>query len=165
MGVDIYLKSGKADFSCRLYWISDLIDEYWQNENQPPEFQLDKKLSLKEIKQLLDFFKPCLQKLQNDKEKQIAKFDSAYFKKIETVNSSLKNLIKLVKSKPVDKSIAFKLQGLVKKLGHFINTYSTDPNQEKAEIKESFNEKISLVQKIIPFLTKIASGRGSVTIS
>jgi len=164
MGVNICLKSGKTDFSCRLYWINDLIDKYWQYKNQPPEFQLDKKLSLKEIKQLLDFLKPCLQKLQKDKEKQIAKFDSAYFKKIEAVNSSLKNLITLVKSKPVDKSIAFKFQGLVKKLDRFTDTYSADPRQEIAEIKEIFNEKISLVQRIIPFLTKIASGRGSVTI-
>ena len=164
MGVDIYLQSGKTDFSCRLYWISDLVDEYWQNKNQPPQFQLEKRLSLKEIKQLLDFLKPCLQKLQKDKEKQIAKFDSAYFKKIETVNSSLKNLIKLVKSKPVDKSIAFKFQGLVKRLDRFADTYSADPRREIAEIKEIFNEKVSLVQKIIPILTKIASGRGSVTI-
>ena len=164
MGVDIYLQSGKTDWSCRLYWISDLIDEYWQNKNQPPEFQLDKRLSLKEIKQLLDFLKPCLQKLQRDKEEQIAKFDSVYFKKLEAVNSSLKNLITLVKSKPVDKSIAFKFQGLVKRLDNFTDSYSNNPDQEKAEIQESFNEKISLVQKIIPILTRIASGRGSVTI-
>ena len=165
MGVDIYLKSGKMDFSCRLYWLSDLIEQYGQYKDRLPELGLDKKLSLKEIKQLLDFLKPCLQELKKDKKKQIAKYDSVYFKKIEGVSSSLKHLIALIKSKPIDKSVSFKLQGLVKKLGHFINTYSTDPNQEKAEIKESFNEKISLVQKIIPFLTKIASGRGSVTIS
>ncbi|MCG2691450.1 hypothetical protein L6272_01340 [Microgenomates group bacterium] len=91
--------------------------------------------------------------------------DSAYFKKIEEVNSSLKNLMRLIKSKTIDKSIASKFQGFIKRLDNFIDRYSNNPDQEKAEIQESFNEKISLVQKIIPILTKMASGRGSVTIS
>ena len=164
MGVDIYLKSGKTGFSCRLYWISDLIDQYGQYPGRVPDLRLDKKLSLKEIKQLLDFLKPCLQKLQKDKKKQIAKYDSVYFKKIEGVNSSLKNLLKLIKSKTIDKSIASKFQGLIKRLDNFTDNYSNNPDQEKAEIQENFNEKISLVQKIIPILTKIASGRGSVRI-
>lgn len=165
MGVDIYLKTGGADFSCRLYWISNLFDQYGQYPNQVPEFEIDKKFSLKEIKQLLGFLKFCLQELKKDKKKKIAYYDSAYFKKIEGVNSSLKNLIRLIKSKTIDKSIAFKFQGLIKRLDNFIDNYSNNPDQEKAEIQESFNEKISLVQKIIPILTKIASGRGSVRIS
>jgi len=164
MGVDIYLKSGKTDLSCRLYWISDLIDQYGQYQGRLPELGLNKKLSLKEIKQLLDFLKHCLQELKKDKKKQIAKYDSVYFKKIEGISSSLKHLIGLVKSKPIDKSVAFKFQGLVKRLDRFAETYSVDPRREIAEIKEIFNEKVSLVQKIIPLLTRIASGRGSVTI-
>ncbi len=164
MGVDIYLKSGKTDFSCRLYWISNLFDQYGQYPSQVPELELGKKFSLKEIKQLLNFLKFCLQELKKDKKKKIAYYDSAYFKKIEGINSSLKNLIGLIKTKTIDKSITFKFQGLVKRLDHFIDSYSSSPDQEKAEIQESFNEKISLVQKIIPVLIKIASGRGSVTI-
>ena len=96
--------------------------------------------------------------------RKIAYYDSVYFKKIEGISSSLKHLIGLVKSKPIDKSVAFKFQGLVKRLDRFANTYSADPRQEIAEIKEIFNEKVSLVQKIIPILTRIASGYGSVTI-
>lgn len=165
MGVDIYFKSGRADFSCRLYWINNLFDQYGEYPSQVPKLELDKKLSLKETKQLLDFLKFCLQELKKDKKKKIAYYDSTYFKKIEGVNSSLKNLIKLIKSKTINKSIAFKLQGLIKRLDNFFDNYSNNPDQEKTEIQESFNEKISLVQKIIPFLTKIASGRGSVGIS
>lgn len=39
MGVDIYLKSGRADFSCRLYWISNLVDDYGQYSGPVPELK------------------------------------------------------------------------------------------------------------------------------
>lgn len=97
--------------------------------------------------------------------KKLAYYDSVYFKKIEGINSSLKNLIRLIKSKTIDKSIAVKLAGLVKRLENYTDSYSGNPDQEKAKIQEDFDEKISLVQKIIPFLTKMASGRGSVRIN
>lgn len=164
MGVDIYLKSGREDFSCRLYWVSNLIDDYRQYSGPVPELTLGKKLNQKEARQLLDFLKYCLPELEKDKQKQLAYFDSGYFKKLEDISSSLKHLIKIVKSKPIEKSIAFKFQGLIKKLENFTDNYSRDPDQEKAEIQEDFNEKISLVQEIIPILAKIASGHGSVTI-
>lgn len=164
MGVDIYFQSGGADFSCRLYWINNLVDDYGQHSGPVPELNLGKKLNSKEIRQLLDFLKFCLQELPKDKKKKLAYYDSTYFKKIEGINASLKNLIRLIKSKPIDKSIAVKFAGLVKRLENFTDCYSSDPEQEKAEIQEDFNEKISMVQKITPILTKIASGRGSVRI-
>ncbi len=164
MGVDIYLKSDGTEFSCRLYWIRDLFDQYGQYSGPVPDFKLGKKLNSKEACQLLGFLKFCLKELPKDKKKKLAYYDSTYFKKIKGFNASLKNLISLIKSKPIDKSIAFKFVGLVKRLENFTDSYSNNPDQEKAEIQESFNEKILLVQKIISILTKINSGRGSVRI-
>lgn len=166
MGVDIYLKSGKTDFSCRLYWITNLIDRYgWKYKGEAPELSLDRKLKLEETKQLLNFLKFCLSELLKDKKREITKFGSVYFKKIAGINASLKKLIDLVKSKPIiDKMVLARLRGLIRRLDSFADIYSADPRNEKAEIRENYDERISLVKKLITMLTAVISKNGSVSI-
>lgn len=53
MGIDIYIKTGKNDFSCRLYWITNLIDRYgYEYKKQLPELILEKKLNKQEAEKL-----------------------------------------------------------------------------------------------------------------
>lgn len=167
MGVDINIKSGKKEFSCRLYWVTNLVKSYaWEYQGQIPEFRLEKKLSKKEIKDSLSFLQFCLPKLKQDKNKALEKFDSRYFQKATEIKTKLKELIALLKQKPLaDKRLLPKLRGLIRRLGGFSEILSRDPEQEKEEIADEFDEKISLVKQLIPHLEAVLKNQGKVTIS
>ena len=166
MGVDIYIKSGRASFSCRLYWISNLINRYgWKYKGEIPALELEKKLNLKGIKLLLDFSTFCRSELLKNNKKDLAKFDSGYFKKTKGIGNLLKRLIDLIKSKPnVDKKVLIKLAGLLRRLESFADIYSDDAGNVKEEIEESYEERISQVEKLILLLTRVVSKGGSVRI-
>ncbi|MCJ7740608.1 hypothetical protein MUP32_04825 [Candidatus Microgenomates bacterium] len=166
MGVDIFLKSGKKEFSYRLYWIANLIDEYgWCYKKHIPELVLGKKLAKKEAASLLSFLEFCLLKLKNDKKKSLKRFDSVYFKKTEGIYQSLKQLIDLVeKKRPIEAKLFPKLQGLLKRMESYTGVYGQDPKIQKEETAEDFDERISLVENIIPLLKRIVTIGGSVRI-
>ena len=166
MGVDIYIKSGRASFACRLYWISNLINRYgWKYKGEIPALELEKKLNLKGIKLLLDFSTFCRSELLKNNKKDLAKFDSGYFKKTKGIGNLLKRLIDLIKSKPnVDKKVLIKLAGLLRRLESFADIYSDDAGNVKEEIEENYEERISQVEKLILLLTRVVSKGGSVRI-
>lgn len=167
MGVDIYLKSGKNFFSCRLYWVTNLINDYsWQYKGNIPELTIEKKLNKKEIKELLSFLKFSLTKLKEDKKKAVKKFDSQYFNKAEKIHQSLKELINLInKEKLIKGEILPKLRGLVRRLENFAEIFNQDSKDQKEEIAEEFGEKISLVKRIIPVLKRILIKGGLININ
>ncbi len=166
MGVDIYLTSGKKNFSCRLYWITHLIDEYsWRFKGTTPELIIEKKLGKEEIQQLLVFLKFCITALISDKKRAIEKLDSEYFKKTQEIHESLKQLIDLIKQNgSIDKELFPKLRGLLRRLEGFTEIYGQDPQEQKKEIHEDFDEKISLVKSVVPFLQAILTKGGTVRI-
>lgn len=150
MGVDIYFVSGKKEFSCRLYWITNLIDEYgWQYKKNVPELILGKGLNENETEELYTFLEFALLRLKNDKQKTLSKFDTNYFKKTEEICKSLQQLIALLRKTQIDKQLFPKLQGLLRRFKSFIDAYGEDPTIKKKEVVEEFNEKISLVEKIV----------------
>ncbi len=167
MGVDIYIKSNKQEFSCRLYWITGLIDRYsWYYKKKIPELSIGKDLTEYEVVSLLKFLEFCQFKLKDDKEKSLKKFDSDYFKKSADTYQLLKKLIELIKKKSISGSeLTPKLQGLLKRLENFYDNYSEDPVEQKDEICEEFNEKISLVNEIILILKQFSIKKGSIKIA
>lgn len=166
MGVDIYFRSDKKDFSCRLYWINNLVDNYsWRYKGKIPELTLEKQLTEKETIQLSTFLEFTLFQLKKDKKKALDKFDEQYFKKTEGVGKSVKQLIALLKKKKsVEVKLFPKLQGLLRRLESFEEIYGQDPEEQKEEIAEEFNERISLIKKIIPLLNRIVTKGGLITI-
>ena len=166
MGVDIYFVSGKNEFSCRLYWITNLIDDYFERYNKAvPNLIVGKNLNGKEIKVLYGFLKFSLLQLKNDKEKALSKFDSIYFKKIEEVRQLLIQVIELLNKKgQIDIKLKPKLQRIIARLENFNGTFNYNPSEQKKEIIEEYNEKVSLVTKANLLLKSIIEKNGSVSI-
>ena len=166
MGVDIYFVSGKKEFSCRLYWISNLIDDYSEQYNKAaPELIVGKNLNEKEIKELYDFLKFSFLQLKNDKKYALSKFDSVYFKKTEEIQKSLQHMIKLLnKKRQSNTKLMPKLRGIIERLENFKVAYGDDPSERKKEITEEYNDRISMVTKVNLSLKNIIEKNGSVSI-
>lgn len=166
MGVDIYFVSGKKEFSCRLYWITNLIDDYFEQYNKTvPNPIVGKNLNEKEIKELYDFLKFSLLQLKNEKEKALSKFDSVYFKKTEEIRQLLKQMIELLNKKgQIDIKLMPRLQGIIIRLENYYGAHNDNPSEQKKEITEEYNERISLVTKINLLLKNIIEKNGSVSI-
>ncbi|MEK7634254.1 MAG: hypothetical protein AAB437_05420 [Patescibacteria group bacterium] len=162
MGVDIFLKAGKKEFGCRLYWLTNLIEDYhWRFNKSLPSLFSEKKLNQQETKQLIDFLEFSLVNLIKDKGKQLKKFSSNYFKKIIEIKKKLSILIGLIKNK---ENIDSKLRGLTRRLEYFTETYGVDPYEQRKEIILEFDEKIVLVKKLIEMLKKIIKKNGEIVI-